>query len=414
MAVCAGGFSSGTDAAALAVAVDSADNVYVAGLAESDLVFGTHTLFQLGARDAFVVSFAADGTYRWGKRWGHSTELAGAYGIAVDASDNIYIVGGMTGAIDFGGGYVGSSAGAFIASFDAQGTYRWARGDGGGSGFYDVASAGGTVYAIGRFLGSMTLSATTTLTSAGAEDVVVAAFGTSDGALTWARRIGTAATDYEGGIVARSGSIAFTMASGAIGTGERLVGWTSAGADVWSTPLSAALDLRGLSVDASGNLYVSGLHRGGVDTVPGSTYVNGDNEYVHAFTAAGASRWSWTLPESPARTVTAIPLTPSAFDPSGNLVLAGTYDGTLYTGTTMQTGGRATPFLATFAADGTPLASRRFDDASSIATEWVHGVAIDSTGTTYLVGQYYGAPNFGDGALPFASEGGVLVMRVAP
>lgn len=413
LAVCARAFSSGTDGAALAVAVDSANNVYVTGLAESDLVFDTHTLFQVGARDAFVVSFAPDGSYRWGKRWGHSTTLVGAYGIAVDASDNIYIVGGMTGSVDFGGGFVGSS-GMFVASFDHDGTYRWARGDGGGVGLLAVAVADGHVYGIGRFLNTVTFSPTTTLTSAGAEDVVVAAFDTATGALAWARSVGTPATDSEGGIVARAGTVSFTMASAAVGSGERLVSWTSAGADCWSTPLPAALDLRGLSVDASGNLYVSGLHRGGTDVVPGAQYVDGDNEYVHAYSDAGASLWSWTLPESPAHTVGAIPLTPSAFDPAGHLVLAGTYDGTLQTGTTALTSGNKTIFLATFATSGTPLAARRIDDASTSANEWVHGVAIDDAGTTYVVGQYFGTPNFGDGALPFASQGGVLVLRVAP
>ena len=413
LAVCAQSFSSGTDGAALAVAVDGANNVYIAGLAESDLVFGTHTVFQIGARDAFVVSFAADGSYRWAKRWGHSTTLVGAYGIAVDASNNIYIVGGMTGSIDFGGGAVGS-AGMFVASFEQDGTYRWARGDGGNSGLLGVAVADGTVYGIGRFLGSVTFSPQTTLTSAGAEDVVVAAFDAATGACSWARRVGTAATDTEGGIAARAGSIAFTMSSGAVGTGERLVSWTSAGADRWDTPLPAALDLRGVSVDAAGTVYVSGLHRGGIDTVSGAPYVDGDNEYVHAYADGGASQWSWTLPESPARTVSAIPLTPSAFDPAHDLVLAGTYDGTLYTGAATLANGKATVFLATFEGDGTPVSARRFEDASTTANEWVHGVAIDGTGTTYVVGQYYGTPNFGDGALPFASQGGVMVLRIAP
>ena len=408
LAVCARAFSSGTNGAALAVTVDSANNVYVAGLAESDLVFGTHTIYQVGARDAFVVSFTRDGSFRWCKRWGHSTTLVGAYGIAADANDNLYIVGGMTGPIDFGGGYVGSQ-GMFLASFDRDGNYRWARGDGGGSGLLGVATADGHVYGIGRFLGSVTFSPTTTLTSAGAEDVVVAAFDTSNGAFAWARSLGTIASDHEGGIVARPGAIAFTMA-GASG-GERLLSWTSAGVDRWSTALPASIDLRGVAVDQNANLYISGLHQGGTDTPSGAPYSSGDNEYVHAYTDTGTSRWSWTLPEAPAYTWTAIPYTPSTFNPAHQLVLAGTYDGTLYTGSSTLTSGADTIFVATFATDGTPIAAHRIDDANTTANEWVHGVAIDGNGTTYVVGQYYGAPNFGDGALPFASQGGVMIVR---
>ena len=81
LSIC-GALSSGTNAAALAVAVDSHDNVYVAGLAESDLVFAGHTLYQIGTRDAFIVSYTATGAYRWAKRFGDGQieSLVGAYG----------------------------------------------------------------------------------------------------------------------------------------------------------------------------------------------------------------------------------------------------------------------------------------------------------------------------------------------
>lgn len=105
---------------------------------------------------------------------------------------------------------------------------------------------------------------------------------------------------------------------------------------------------------------------------------------------------------------------PSAWNPAHELVLAGTYDGTINTGSASLTSGNDTIFLASFTTSGTPAASRKLDDASTTATEWVHGVAIDSHGTAWVVGQYYGTPSFGDGALPFASQGGVLVLRLTP
>ena len=144
------------DAAALAVAVDSHDNVYVAGLAESDLTFAGHTITS-SAPATRSSSATATGAYRWAKRFGSRTSLVGAYGIAVDRDDNIFITGGLFGSADFGAGALGG-AGAFVASFDAAGTYRWARADGGGTGSLAIAVAGTHVYSIGRFSGTMTFS----------------------------------------------------------------------------------------------------------------------------------------------------------------------------------------------------------------------------------------------------------------
>lgn len=411
-AVCAQALGGGTKGAALGVATDADRNVYIVGLAESDLVFGGHTLYQVGARDAFVVSFAADGTYRWAKRFGNGTTLAGAYAVAVDAARNIYITGGQTGPIDFGGGPVGGS-GMFVASFDHDGNYRWARGDG-GLGALALAMAGTHVYAMEQFTGTLAFSDGPMLVSAGAQDVAVAAFDAATGHLAWARRLGGAATDDPGNIVARPDWIAFSMSTATVGDGEQLVSWTADGADRWVTPLAPALDLAGLAIDGGGNLYLAGMHDGGTDVVPGATPSSGDNRYVHAFDGTGASRWSWTLVEAPAYDWTAIPYTRATLDADGNVVLAGTLDTTIYTGSGAVSGGAETIFLASYGPTGTPHAARSIDDQSTSAHEWLQGVAVDAANVTWPVGQYWGTPNFGDGALPFSSEGGVLILRLAP
>lgn len=411
-AVCAQALGGGTKGAALGVATDADRNVYIVGLAESDLVFGGHTLYQVGSRDAFVVSFTADGTYRWAKRFGHGTDLAGAYAIAVDGARNIYITGGQTGPIDFGGGPVGDS-GMFVASFDHDGNYRWARGDG-GLGALALAMAGTHVYTMEQFTGTLAFPEGTTLVSAGAQDVAVAAFDAATGHLAWARRLGSDASDGEGNIVARPDWIAFSMSGPTVGNGEQLVSWTADGADRWVTPLSPALDLAGLAIDGAGNLYLAGMHDGGTDVVPGATYSSGENRYVHAFDGAGASRWSWTLVADPAYQWAAIPYTRATLDAAGNVVLAGTLETTLYTGSSTVSGGAETIFIASYAATGTPLAARSIDDHSTSAHEWLHGIAIDSGNVTWPVGEYWGTPDFGDGALPFSSEGGILILRLAP
>ena len=107
-----------------------------------------------------------------------------------------------------------------------------------------------------------------------------------------------------------------------------------------------------------------------------------------------------------------MPLTPSAIDAAGHLIVAGTFDGTLYAGGAGLANGNETVFTASFDAAGAPLASRAIDDHATQSFEWTHGLAVDSTGQRWIVGQYFGTPNFGDGALPFASEGGAMILSV--
>ena len=408
-----GGLSSGTNAAALSVAVDSHDNVYVAGLAESDLVFAGHTLYQIGTRDAFIVSYTSTGAYRWAKRFGDGQieSLVGAYGIAVDSNDNIFITGGLFGGADFGAGVIGG-AGAFVASFDAAGNYRWARADGGGTGSLAIAVAGTHVYSIGRFSNTMTFSPSVSVTSAGDVDVDIAAYDTATGTPLWARREGGPYTDVEGGIVATPEWIAFTMSTALVGSGEQMISMTADGVDRWTTPLAASIDLRGLAVDAAGALYNTGLHQGGIDTIGGAPTSSGDSSFIRAFTTTGASSWAWTLPMLPAYTWSAIPLTPSTIDRNGHLIIAGTFDGSIYAGGAALTGGNETVFTASFDASGSPIASRAIDDHATQSFEWTHALAVDATGQRWIVGQYFGTPNFGDGALPFASEGGAMILSV--
>lgn len=274
--------------------------------------------------------------------------------------------------------------------------------------------AGTHVYTMEQFTGTLAFPDGPTLASAGAQDVAVAAFDADTGQLAWARRLGGPASDAEGNIVARPDWVAFSMSGPAVGDGEQLVSWTADGADRWVTPLTPASDLAGLAVDGAGNLYLAGMHDGGADVVPGATYSPGENRFLHAFDGAGASRWSWTLVEDPAYSWSAIPYTRATLDAAGNVVIAGTLDTAIYTGSTVVSGGAETIFLASYASTGTPLAARSIDDQSVSAHEWLQGVAVDAANVTWPVGQYWGTPNFGDGALPFSSEGGILILRLAP
>ncbi|KKK92161.1 hypothetical protein LCGC14_2705720, partial [marine sediment metagenome] len=65
------------------VAVDSSDNVYVAGGTDS---------FGAGQDDIFLVKYDSSGVHQWNLTWGGITEDY-SMGVAVDSSDNVYVAG---------------------------------------------------------------------------------------------------------------------------------------------------------------------------------------------------------------------------------------------------------------------------------------------------------------------------------
>jgi uncharacterized delta-60 repeat protein len=67
------------------VAVDSSDNIYVAGTS--------------GNTDIILVKYNSSGTYQWSQQFGTSSTDSGN-GIAVDSSDNLYITGNTSGGLD--------------------------------------------------------------------------------------------------------------------------------------------------------------------------------------------------------------------------------------------------------------------------------------------------------------------------
>lgn len=74
------------------VAVDSYDNVYLAGRTES---------FGAGSYDMVLVKYDSSGVQQWNRIWGGSGWDSG-YGVAVDSSDSVYLAGHTS---SFGAGF---------------------------------------------------------------------------------------------------------------------------------------------------------------------------------------------------------------------------------------------------------------------------------------------------------------------
>ncbi len=96
------------------VTVDSSDNVYVTGYTYGGLDGNTN----LGSSDIILVKYNYNGTKQWTQQLGSSSSESG-HGVTVDSSDNIYVTGSTSGALD---GNTNSGGGdLFLVKFNSDG-----------------------------------------------------------------------------------------------------------------------------------------------------------------------------------------------------------------------------------------------------------------------------------------------------
>jgi hypothetical protein len=172
-------FGTDLDQVGNAVAVDDSGNVTIAGTFSGEVDFGAGIHKSAGGSDVFVAHLGADGETKWSKRFGDAKDGQTAYCIKSDQFGNVVFGGAFDGSIDFGDGTIlksGGGADIFLAKLSLDGTTVWSRrfGDEGIQTVQGLAldSDGNTVMA-GYLDGTVDVGSQT-LTSSGAEDVVLA------------------------------------------------------------------------------------------------------------------------------------------------------------------------------------------------------------------------------------------------
>lgn len=203
------------------IGVDAAGNVYVTGdFSSSSVTFGTTTLLNNGYNDIYVVQYNSSGAFQWLRTAGGNDDDA-AYGLAADASGNVYITGhiGYNSTVSFGTHSVTNSTQsieAFIAKYDNSGNDLWAHSSGGNSFSFNGASsitidAGGNAYITGTYtsdslhFGPLTIYNTSALNGSGGGDIMYDVFVAkykANGILSWARTAGGDSADFGNGVAA--------------------------------------------------------------------------------------------------------------------------------------------------------------------------------------------------------------------
>ena len=286
--------------AGLGIAVSAIGNVYVTGSYASNPVTifnadGTTftTLANAGQEDTYIVKYNTSGFGAWATRISTNTSDEGR-GIALDASENVHVVGGYSNSpltifnsngTTFGTLSNGGQRDTFIVKYNTNGFGAWATRISSASfdnGNGVALDSFGNVIVVGTYFGSTATifnsngTVFTTLTNLGQEDTCVVKFS-SDGFGAWATRIsGTNGNDSGRGVaVSDDNSIYITgdYSGGAtifnsngttfstlIGEGDAfLVRYDFNGFVSWATRIGGLQLDRGLGVAAnSAGVYVTG------------------------------------------------------------------------------------------------------------------------------------------------------------
>jgi hypothetical protein len=121
--------------------------------------------------------------------------------------------------------------------------------------------------------------------------------------------------------------------------------------------------------------------------------------------SAGKYLWSVRFGDTNSQNANAV-----AVDASGNVIVAGSFAGTVdFGGGALTSAGLRDFFVAKFTPDGTYIWSKRFGDASD---QWDPCVAVDASGNVIVAGGFEGSVNFGGGTLTSAGWDDVFVAKL--
>ena len=229
-------FSSSSTDYAKGLVLDSSGNVYITGYSNSGGQGGVET---------YIIKYNNSGTVQWSRYFGINGEDTGN-AIAIDSSDNIYIVGTN---IISGTGTREMS----LAKFNSSGTLAWER---------ELTSTGNNTYGVSLAVDSSDNPVITGYTNAlgqGGTDIIIAKYNSS-GTIQWQKSFGGSNNEEAKGMAIDSSDNiyvgGFTQSEGAGAQDALVAKFNSSGDLQWQRILGAYdTDSWGVSVDDDGNVY---------------------------------------------------------------------------------------------------------------------------------------------------------------
>ena len=338
------------------VVTDGVGNSYVTGYFEQRVNFGPFPLATNSAyTDLFVAKIDAAGNYVWVVQGGSSNGNEFGASIARDAAGNLYITGDFTGPTSVLGTTVlqnatgaGAASELLVAKLSPSGAWLWAvtgGGAGGNEGHEIALDPRGNPCITGEFVGARLVLGTTTLTNAFTPQRTDMFAAKLDAAGNWLWAVRGGGTGLDSGF--------------------------------------------GLAVDLAGNVCLTGYFMSASATFGPYVLTNpggGGAIYVAKLDAAG--NWLWAVrggggPRYDGGYGV-------AFDATGNIVLAGTYqnNGAQFGATALPNSGNIDAFVAKLNAAGTWLWAVRGSGSGNVL---FGPVAVDPQGGIYVAGAFQGA-----------------------
>ena len=324
---------------------------------------GTSNVTSAGYVDAYLLKLDSDGNYASFTQFG-STDHDEGSAIAIDSADNVYVIGTFADPIDFDPGpgtttLTPENYGAFVVKLDSGGNLSWVSAFSGSGYAYGGELGGniaidesGNVYATSSFTGTIDFEPgddTENLTATGNHDVYVVKLNNSGG-LEWAKALG--GTNYDRGdaiAVDASGNVYTTgrfEGSGDFDPGVNTETLTSGGGDQDSDIFISKLDASGnfvwakslvgtaancdpfdfepcqgnteysyaIGTDNSDNVYIAGRYVSTVDFDPGAeseslTSAGSSDAFILKMNSEGATAPTTTTTTTPTTTTTVAPTT---------------------------------------------------------------------------------------------------------
>jgi len=434
-------FGGSSDDRGYSVSVDSSGNVYITGwFVDSTIDFGGGALTNAGGSDIFLAKFDSNGNHKWSKRFGGSNWDYGN-SVSVDSSGNVYITGGFeSSTIDFGGGALTNAGGnckdypcsdIFLAKFDSNGNHKWSRRFGGGNDDWGTSvsvDSSGNVYITGYFNSSTIDFGGGALTNAGYSDIFLAKFD-SNGNHLWSKSFGGSSDDYGYSVsVDSSGNVYITggfesstidfgggtLTNAYIGIADIfLAKFDSNGKHLWSKRFGGSYGDYGssVSVDSSGNVYITGYFWSSTIDFGGGALTNAGGSDIFLAKFDSNGNHLWSKRFGGSDNDYGNSV---SVDSSGNVYITGYfYSSTIdFGGGALTNAGWADIFLAKFDSNGNHLWSKRFGGSGY---DEGNSVSVDSSGNVYGTGLFTGS-NIDFGGCPLSSAGGhnIYLIKFAP
>ena len=362
----AGGTGGGNG---LSVVADAGGNVILTGyFYDSTITFGTTTLTNLGSADIIVVKYDPNGNVLWAKQQdagGNDEDVTNT--ITADADGNIIITGGfLSNSITFGtttltnGDSISRTRDIFIVKYDPNGNVLWAKQqDAGGSNADNAwgvaADASGNLFVTGHFFSPTMTFGTTTLTNADSSntnnDMFIVKYD-STGNVLWAKQQDAGGSNSEAG--------------------------------------------RSVSVDASGNLIVTGSFNSPTITFGATTLTNAGSSDIFIVKYDSNGNVLWAKQQDGGGTGADAALSIAA-DANENVLVTGSFvSPTITFGTTTLTNASSSNiysdiFIVKYDPNGNVLWAKKQTSGGSL-NDVANSVATDAGGNIIVAGSYSARP----------------------